>query len=90
MLVTSTLCTRIHQRPFMWRLSLCRQPPAPHTYAIFSSPPLLLQTFFARTHLGHLLHAGDTAVGYDVANANLVSSDLELAMHKVGAGVCWR
>lgn len=33
-------------------------------------------TFFARTHLGHLLHPGDLAVGYDVANANL--TDLEL------------
>lgn len=42
------------------------------------------RTFFARTHLGHLLHAGDTAVGYDVANANLVDPELEKAMHKVG------
>ncbi|KAL4447194.1 hypothetical protein ABPG77_007227 [Micractinium sp. CCAP 211/92] len=40
------------------------------------------RTFFARTHLGHLLHAGDTAVGYDVANANLVDPELEKALHK--------
>lgn len=40
------------------------------------------QTFFARTHLGHLLHAGDSAVGYDVANANLVDPELEKAVHK--------
>lgn len=39
-------------------------------------------TFFAKTHLGHLLHPGDTAMGYDVANANLVCPDLEKAIHK--------
>lgn len=40
------------------------------------------QTFFAKTHLGHLLHPGDTAMGYDVANANLVDPELEKAVHK--------
>ncbi|PSC72831.1 60S ribosomal export NMD3-like [Micractinium conductrix] len=39
-------------------------------------------TFFARTHLGHLLHPGDTAMGYDVANANLVDPEVEKAIHK--------
>lgn len=48
------------------------------------------RTLFTRTHLGHLLHAGDTAVGYDTGNANLVSSDLELAVHKVRAQPCLR
>ena len=40
------------------------------------------QTYNAITHLGHVLHAGDHAVGYDVANANLVDSNLENAEHK--------
>jgi len=31
----------------------------------------------ARTHLGNLLSAGDTVLGYDVANANLVDPELE-------------
>ena len=44
-------------------------------------------TFFARTHLGHLLHPGDTAMGYDVANANLVDPEVEKAIHKVRACV---
>lgn len=39
---------------------------------------------FTRTHLGHLLHPGDTAVGYDTGNANLVDPELEKAVHKVG------
>jgi nonsense-mediated mRNA decay protein 3 len=42
------------------------------------------RTFFAKTHLGNLLHAGDHAVGYDVANANLADPELEKALHKVG------
>ena len=44
-----------------------------------------------KTHLGRLLHPGDSAVGYDVANANLVDPELEKAVHKVRArvrGVC--
>ena len=43
------------------------------------------RTCFTRTHLGHLLHPGDHAVGYDVANANLVDPELEKAVHKVGS-----
>lgn len=44
------------------------------------------RTSFTRTHLGHLLHPGDTALGYDVANANLVDLELDkyLAAGKVG------
>jgi hypothetical protein len=57
-------------------------------------PLIPRQTFFARTHLGHLLHAGDTAVGYDLSTANLVDPELERAVHKVGGlvsvGVWWR
>lgn len=43
------------------------------------------RTSFTRTHLGHLLHPGDTALGYDVANANLVDLELDkyLAAGKV-------
>lgn len=40
------------------------------------------RVFTTRTHLGHLLHPGDHALGYDVANANLVDSDLEAAAHR--------
>lgn len=40
------------------------------------------QTYTTLTHLGHVLHPGDHAVGYDVANANLVDSNLENAEHK--------
>jgi nonsense-mediated mRNA decay protein 3 len=40
------------------------------------------KTYTARTHLGHLLHPGDHAMGYDVANANLVDSDFEAAVHR--------
>lgn len=43
----------------------------------------LRRTLFTHTHLGHLLHPGDTAVGYDVGNANLVDPELEKALHKV-------
>lgn len=34
------------------------------------------------THLGHLLHPGDRALGYDTGNANLVGMDLEQALDK--------
>ena len=51
--------------------------PSPHEHAPFR------RTLFTRTHLGHLLHPGDTAVGYDVGNANLVDPELEKAVHKV-------
>jgi nonsense-mediated mRNA decay protein 3 len=33
--------------------------------------------FFARTHLGNLLHPGDTCLGYDLAGANLSEPELE-------------
>ncbi len=44
------------------------------------------RTGFARTHLGRLLHAGDMALGYDVANANLGDQELDkyIASGKVG------
>ncbi len=44
------------------------------------------RTTFARTHLGRLLHAGDAALGYDVANANLADQELDkyIASGKVG------
>jgi nonsense-mediated mRNA decay protein 3 len=40
------------------------------------------RTYVARSHLGHLLHPGDHAMGYDVGNANLVGDEVEAAMHK--------
>lgn len=40
------------------------------------------RTYVSRTHLGHLLHPGDHAMGYDVGNANLVGDEVEAAMHK--------
>ena len=40
------------------------------------------RTLFARTHLGHLLHAGDTALGYDLAAANVADAGLEAAMER--------
>ena len=40
------------------------------------------KTYTARTHLGHLLHPGDHAVGYDVGNANLVGGDLDAALQR--------
>ena len=40
------------------------------------------RTLFARTHLGHLLHAGDTALGFDLAAANLADGDLEKAIER--------
>ena len=36
----------------------------------------------ARTHLGHLLHVGDTVLGYDLLTAQLVSPELERAQEK--------
>eukprot|EP00204_Picochlorum_oklahomense_P001058 CAMPEP_0118800054 /NCGR_PEP_ID=MMETSP1161-20130426/2076_1 /TAXON_ID=249345 /ORGANISM="Picochlorum oklahomensis, Strain CCMP2329" /LENGTH=525 /DNA_ID=CAMNT_0006727833 /DNA_START=183 /DNA_END=1760 /DNA_ORIENTATION=- len=40
------------------------------------------QTYTTYTHLGHILHPGDHALGYDVANANLVDSNLDAAEQK--------
>jgi nonsense-mediated mRNA decay protein 3 len=40
------------------------------------------RTCTVRTHLGHLLHPGDHALGYDVANAVLSSADLEAAVDR--------
>lgn len=40
------------------------------------------QTYITYTHLGHVLHPGDHALGYDVANANLVDGNLDNAEAK--------
>lgn len=40
------------------------------------------RTFFVRTHLGHLLHPGDNAMGYDMSTSNVVNPDLEAAAEK--------
>lgn len=40
------------------------------------------QTYVTYTHLGHVLHPGDHALGYDVANANLVDGNLDIAESK--------
>ena len=40
------------------------------------------RTYSARTHLGNILHPGDHAMGFDVANANIVDSDFEAATHR--------
>ena len=40
------------------------------------------QTYVTYTHLGHVLHPGDHAVGYDVGNANLVDGNLDNAEGK--------
>lgn len=40
------------------------------------------KTFFVRTHLGHLLHPGDYAMGYDMSTSNLANPDLEAAAEK--------
>ena len=37
------------------------------------------QYFFARTHLGHILKAGDVVLGYDIATANFNNSDYDEA-----------
>jgi nonsense-mediated mRNA decay protein 3 len=36
--------------------------------------------FIVRTHLGHLLNAGDLALGYDLYGANLNDEDMDTAM----------
>lgn len=35
------------------------------------------QMFMARTHLGNLLQPGDLALGFDLANANMVDPEIE-------------
>ena len=40
------------------------------------------RTLLARTHLGAVLHPGDTALGYDLASSNISDPDLEPALHK--------
>ena len=40
------------------------------------------RTLLARTHLGAVLHAGDTALGYDLASSNITDPELEQALHK--------
>jgi nonsense-mediated mRNA decay protein 3 len=40
--------------------------------------------YFCRTHLGHLLNPGDLALGYDLANANLVHMDFEAHVNRGG------
>ena len=35
------------------------------------------QTFFARTHLGHVLRPGDMVLGYDLATSNFNNTDLD-------------
>ena len=40
------------------------------------------KTSFVRTHLGHLLHPGDNALGYDMSTSNLANPDLEAAADK--------
>lgn len=39
-------------------------------------------TYHVRTHLGHLLHPGDTALGYDLTRANFVDDELEAYVQK--------
>ena len=39
-------------------------------------------TYHVRTHLGHLLHPGDTALGYDLTRANFVDDELEGFLQK--------
>uniref|UniRef100_A0A383VQ78 60S ribosomal export protein NMD3 n=1 Tax=Tetradesmus obliquus TaxID=3088 RepID=A0A383VQ78_TETOB len=41
--------------------------------------------FYTKTHLGHILHPGDHALGYDIANANLVNMDFEAHVNRGGA-----
>ena len=40
------------------------------------------RTLLARTHLGAVLHAGDTALGYDLASSNITDPELEQAVAK--------
>ena len=35
-----------------------------------------------RSHLGHLLHPGDSALGYDMSTANTVDPELDTAVAK--------
>lgn len=37
---------------------------------------------FTITHLGHLLHSGDTALGYDLQTAQLADAELEKQVEK--------
>lgn len=39
-------------------------------------------TYHVRTHLGHLLNPGDTALGYDMTRANFVDDELENYVQK--------
>ena len=39
-------------------------------------------TYHVRTHLGHLLNPGDTALGYDLTRANFVDDELEAYVQK--------
>lgn len=39
-------------------------------------------TYHVRTHLGHLLNPGDTALGYDLTRANFVEDELENFVQK--------
>ena len=39
-------------------------------------------TYHVRTHLGHLLNPGDTALGYDLTRANFVDDELESFLQK--------
>ncbi len=41
--------------------------------------------FFAKTHLGHLLSPGDTALGYDLTSTQLVGLDYEAFVAKGGS-----
>ena len=36
----------------------------------------------ARTHLGHILHAGDTVLGYDLLTAQLADPELDRYLEK--------
>ena len=40
------------------------------------------RSYFVKTHLGQVLHPGDTALGYDLTTANLVDPELERCMNK--------
>lgn len=42
------------------------------------------KVYYAKTHLGQLLHPGDIALGYDLANANAVGLDLEAFVNRGG------
>ncbi len=44
------------------------------------------RTFYTRTHLGHVLHPGDMALGYDLSTANFVDDEMEKQLGKVGMG----